>query len=221
MPNARAEILARLRAAPREPVAARPPRPQLSECALDRAQMIERFTAELTAQTGIVYRLADAGEIPRMLTEIARSENLATVMASADNVMTLLDLQAWGAANGIAVLKPNDFSDREAFREAVFQVDAAITGADFAVAETGSLGLILAREQPRLLTIAPPLHIAIVPVERFVPVYEHVTQSIFTRPDHIPSQVCFITGPSASADIQATAFKGMHGPRKLIVIVVG
>lgn len=219
MSNARAEILARLRAAPREAVAVRPPRPRLSECALDRAQMIERFTAELTAQTGIVHRLADIRDIPPLLAEIARSENVTTVMAATDGIP--LDLQAWAATNGVAVLKPNDFSDREAFREAVFQVDAAVTGADFAVAETGTLALILSADQPRLLTIAPPLHIAIVPAERFVPVYEHVTEKLYASPDNIPSQVCFITGPSASADIQATAFKGMHGPRKLIVIVVG
>jgi L-lactate dehydrogenase complex protein LldG len=57
--------------------------------------------------------------------------------------------------------------------------------------------------------------------KRVFPVYEQVVEKIVADKDKIPSQFTFITGPSMTADIQATAFKGMHGPKYLIVILIG
>jgi L-lactate dehydrogenase complex protein LldG len=58
-------------------------------------------------------------------------------------------------------------------------------------------------------------------VDRFVPIYENAIEKVFENKDAVPSQFTFITGPSMTADIQATPFKGMHGPRRLIVILIG
>jgi L-lactate dehydrogenase complex protein LldG len=113
-----------------------------------------------------------------------------------------------------------DFSDRKAFRESAFTVDAGITSADFAVAETGTLGMIFHKDQPRLVSIVPPVHVAIVPVDKLYPVYENVIEQVFKNADKIPSQFCFITGPSSTSDIQGVNFKGMHGPVKIFVIFI-
>ena len=75
--------------------------------------------------------------------------------------------------------------------------------------------------QPRLVSLAPILHIALVPVERMVAVYEQAVEKIYGGGGGIPSQVAFITGPSMTADIQGRPFKGMHGPRRLVVILIG
>jgi L-lactate dehydrogenase complex protein LldG len=58
-------------------------------------------------------------------------------------------------------------------------------------------------------------------VDRIVPVYEKVIEKVFARKGEYPSQFVFITGPSMTGDIQGVLFKGMHGPRKVIVILVG
>jgi L-lactate dehydrogenase complex protein LldG len=99
-------------------------------------------------------------------------------------------------------------------------VDAGITPADFAVAETGTLGLIFYKDQPRLVSIAPPVHIAILPISKLYVAYENVIEQVFKTTEQTPSQFCFITGPSASADIQGVPFKGMHGPVKIFVIFI-
>jgi L-lactate utilization protein LutC len=194
----------------------------MAELSWDMEEMIDQFTKHLEEQTGVVYRAKDKKEALVTLSEISEAEGLKRVMASTDDVVAPMDLPAWGGENGVAVITHRDFNDRDSFRDAVFDwVDAGITGVDYAVAESGTMVLVHNRDQARLISLAPILHIAIVPLERLVPVYERVIDNEFGKGHKVPSQVCFITGPSMTGDIQATPFKGMHGPRQVIVILVG
>lgn len=214
--QAREEIFSKLKSAEREKPCARPQPPVLSERNFTRAQMLERFTAELTTLAGAVYQTTNAEDLKRSLSEIAAAEGFRQVIVSGNNPPGL-DIKAFNIS-GVSVATPADFKDREALREAAFTVDAGITFADFAVAETGTVGIIFGKDQPRLASIAPPVHIAIVDIEKLYPVYEDVIAQVFGNKDTISGQFAFITGPSTSSDIQAINFKGMHGPTKVIVI---
>jgi L-lactate dehydrogenase complex protein LldG len=219
--NARNEILGRLKAAPKTKIPVRPLMPPAEEILPGKEGLVNRFAEMFTAETGIVYRAKDSDQALETLTEIAKQEGLKSVMVSTDIVVTSLDLPAWGNKNAVNVMSPKDFKGRDDFKDAVFDdADAGITGVDFAVAESGTLGLIHDKDQARLISLAPILHIAIVPVERIVPVYEPVVESVFKK-EPFPSQFVFITGPSMTGDIQGQLFKGMHGPRRVIVIMVG
>jgi L-lactate dehydrogenase complex protein LldG len=217
--QAREEILGRLKSVRKNTPAARPAKPVLSEINLDKEQLLQRFTSELNAQTGAVYQAKDKEDAVRILSEIASAEGLKSILATAGDIHGV-DIRAFGSQNNISVSTVQDFSDRKAFRESVFTVDAGITSADFAVAETGTLGVIFQKDQPRLVSIAPPVHIAIVPVDKLYPIYENVIEQVFRNTDKIPSQFCFITGPSSTADIKGVHFKGMHGPVKIFVIFI-
>jgi L-lactate dehydrogenase complex protein LldG len=220
--SARDEILGILKSAPRKTIPPRPDRPALKELSLTSEELIETFSKNLVQETGIVHRAKDRREVLEKLSQIAEKEGLKKVMITTDDVVASLDLAAWGKGNNVQVMTPQDFANRDSFRDAVFgEADAGVTGADVAVAESGTLGLIHNKDQARLVSLAPILHIAIVPVERIVAVYEQVMEKVFGKKENLPSQFCFITGPSMTADIQGTPFKGMHGPRKLIVILVG
>ncbi len=217
--QARDEILSRLKSAQREKPCARPEPPALAERNFNQQQMLERFTAELTALTGAVYQAKGADDLGRILSEIVAAEGFKQVITDGKNQPDI-DIKSLFQSGGVTVLTPADFKDREALREAAFSVDAGITFADFAVAETGTVGIIFGKDQPRLISIAPPVHIAIVPVEKLYPVYEDVISQVFGNKNEIPGQFAFITGPSTSSDIQAINFKGMHGPTKVIVIFI-
>jgi len=219
--SARNEILKRLKAAPKKNIPIRPFLPPLKEASLGKEGLVNKFSEMFTAETGIVYRTKNNDQALEKLTEIAKQEGLKSVMVSTDNVVTSLDLPAWGNKTGVKVMSPKDFKGRDDFKDAVFdRVEAGITGVDFAVAESGTLGLIHDKDQARLISLAPILHIAIVPVERIFPVYEPVIERVFKK-EKFPSQFVFITGPSMTGDIQGHLFKGMHGPRRVIVILVG
>jgi L-lactate dehydrogenase complex protein LldG len=225
--SVRDEILAKLKAAPKAEIPTRPSLPPYQTLSMDREQLIGEFTARLAEEEVVVHRVKDLQEALERLTVVAMEEGLKKVMTSTDDVISRLDLAPWGHKNGIQVMTPRDFPDRYTFRDAVFdQAQAGITGADFAVAESATIGLIINQDQARLVSVAPVLHIAVVPVDRIVPVYEQAIEKVFgnagaTNRSPLPSQFVFITGPSMTADIQGVLFKGMHGPRKVIVILVG
>lgn len=206
MMQARTDIINQLKSAPKGKSVPRPFMPPLQEIALNREQMIKRFTDELAAQTGVVYRASSKKDVQKFITEISLAEGLKRTISFTGDLISGLDL-------GQQV-----FSNRDALREAAFGADVGITYADFAVAESGTVGIIFNEKQPRLASIAPPVHIALVPVDRLYPVYENVIEKVFFSKADTPSQFCFISGPSATADIQATPFKGMHGPKKIFVI---
>ncbi len=222
--NARDEILGKLKSAPKGKI---PPRPNLPpwKPPMSREELIAEFTKNLVEETGVVHRVKDDEAALGKLAEIAAEEGVKKILASTDEVVARLNLPEWGPQKGIQVVSPRDFSDRVPYRDAAFdEVQAGITGVDFAVGESGSLGLIHNKDQARLVSLAPILHIAIVPVDRIVSVYEEAIEKVFGsgaagRPR--PSQFVFITGPSMTGDIQGALFKGMHGPRKVIAILIG
>ncbi|MBN2282400.1 MAG: lactate utilization protein C [Deltaproteobacteria bacterium] len=215
-------ILGKLKQARRKSVEKRIELPPLRELSLDRDQMLARFSEQLWMQTGVMHRVAGGAAAREQLTAVAREENLTKVIAATDDVLRPLELVSWGKEAGVEVRVAADFADRDAFKDYVFtEAQAGITGADFAIAETGTLGLVHDKDQPRLVSLAPILHIALVPVDRFVRVYEEAVERVYGDSGKMPSQFSFITGPSMTADIQATPFRGMHGPRRLIVIVIG
>ncbi|AMY11473.1 Lactate utilization protein C [Luteitalea pratensis] len=103
------------------------------------------------------------------------------------------------------------------------RLDAAIvgiTGADAALADTGSVGLVHGSGRARLVSLLPPVHVALVPVERL-----HATLGalLAAEPDLLraAANVVFVTGPSRTADIEMTLTRGVHGPRIVHVVFVG
>jgi L-lactate dehydrogenase complex protein LldG len=221
MESTKDKILGQLRAAKPVAVPQRIELPPPYEAAMTREEWIEKFTAKLVEQTGIFYRVPDKTGVLEILGEIVVQESLKSVMASEDTLTASLDLKTWGREHNLLVSFPHDYKDREAFKEDVFNhADAGITAADFAVAESGTLAVIHDKTNARLLSLAPILHIAVVKAENVVPVYERVIEAAFSD-GRFPSQLCLITGPSMTGDIQGQMFKGMHGPRKLVVIIMG
>ena len=212
-------ILEKLKVASRSPLVGRPPRPVLAETGFDQTQMLERFNAELISRGGAVHTARSAAEAGTVLAEIVAMENIKS-MITAGSPRHVLDVHAFGSKHGLEIMESEKLRDRAALRESAFAVDAGLTFADFAVAETGTIGLIIKEGQPRLVSIAPPIHVAVVSVQNLHPVYEDVLRKVFRRVPDFPSQFCFITGPSSTTDIQCVEFKGMHGPIKMIVIFV-
>jgi L-lactate dehydrogenase complex protein LldG len=216
------EILDKLKVAPQKEPPARPVMPPLNELALNGEERVEKLVETLTLIGCDVHRVGDSQEALDKLTEIARAEGLTRILASEDDVVAPLDLAEWGKRCGVKVFTAKDCGDREAFKRVAFeQVEAGVTGVDFAVAESGTLCLVHDEKQPRLVSLAPIRHIAVVPVDRIRPVYESVTDELFAAGGSPPAHLTFISGPSMTGDIQATLFRGMHGPKAVAVILVG
>jgi len=100
----------------------------------------------------------------------------------------------------------------------VFRFDVGITTAQAAIVETGTLVLDSATERNRLVSLVPPVHIAIVDASSIFQTLGEALAFIHQNGDVSPA-VTFITGPSRTADIELTLAIGVHGPQELHVIV--
>ena len=104
------------------------------------------------------------------------------------------------------------------FPERAAGTSIGVTGADLALAYSGSL--VIASHEPGALSasLLPPVHLALVPVNRLV-------GSLAGAIDRIkkmgrPRAAVFITGPSRTADIELTLVKGVHGPEKTLAVLL-
>ena len=100
----------------------------------------------------------------------------------------------------------------------LFAIDIGITTAQAAIAETGTLVLDSSRERNRLISLVPPVHIAIVDAANIYSTLGE-TLAVLHRDGAVSPIVTFVTGPSRTADIELTLAIGVHGPQELYVIV--
>lgn len=109
-------------------------------------------------------------------------------------------------------------SDAPPSVDKIFEFDVGITTAQAAIAETGTLVLDSARERHRLVSLVPPVHIAIIDAASiFLTLAEAL--AFIHQNGNISPAVTFITGPSRTADIELTLAIGVHGPQELYVVV--
>ena len=105
-------------------------------------------------------------------------------------------------------------------------VDAAlvatygVTYAAGGIAETGTIVQPTCPTCGRAISLLPLVHVAIVDAASIVPTMLEVMQGFEASDDKLPSQVCFISGPSATADIELVRVEGVHGPMYVHYVIV-
>lgn len=206
MAEARSAILSRIRQALRgAPEVPRPPEGPLPTSARYRAEvegdLVGRFVREAEA-VGVRVHRSSGGELVQTVAEILRATGVRRV-GVAGNVQALIPpLRAVGfAVGGVEVAR---------------DADAGVTAADWGLAETGSLVLLSGPAQERLLSLLPPVHVAVLGEDRILTDLD----ALFDRLDDVPAALTFITGPSRTADIEQTLTPGVHGPGVVHVVVV-
>jgi len=155
---------------------------------------------------GRAYRTADARAVVA-----AAIEGKTAVASNAPYLAECGILSLPGVRSGI--------TDRDELREACASADAGITSADYALADTGTLVLLSSPREARLISLLPPIHIAVVPRGRILTGLDELF-SILPNPSEQTSSMLLITGPSRTADIEQILIRGVHGPGQITVLVV-
>jgi L-lactate dehydrogenase complex protein LldG len=125
----------------------------------------------------------------------------------------------WKNASGHALQLIPYENDIEQLKETVFNVDAGITSSVGAIAETGALILWPSEIEPRLMSIVPSIHIAVLSADTIHNTLLDAMQKE-NWSERMPTNVVLVSGPSKTADIEMTLAFGVHGPKELIVLIV-
>ncbi len=117
---------------------------------------------------------------------------------------------------------------REEIRRRLADSSMGITGADYAIAETGSVIVLPRRGLSRLVSVVPPVHVAIVRPIDIIGTLDDLFalrrleyhQNGQSGNADMGSYLNFITGPSRTADIEQTIVVGVHGPREVHMVLL-
>ncbi|MGH8924574.1 MAG: LutC/YkgG family protein [Acidimicrobiia bacterium] len=124
-------------------------------------------------------------------------------------------LQAAGWMRLDHVVSPES---RLADQQAMSAVSLGITGADGAIARSGSIALRSGSGRPRMASLIPGTHIAFLSVDNVFPTLADL--SLRSQDPASASNLVLITGPSRTGDIEQELNLGVHGPKQLHVILL-
>lgn len=180
------------------------------------AANVDTFMAELIRIAGHVIRVHTAREAAQTVAELCLERGWQEALA-----WELDEIECDGLAEALAQAGVQVIQDDAAGPRALAHIPVGLTGAEAALAESGTLVLPKRPRRSALASLLPPVHIALMPTSRIVPdivsYFEGLDNAAATIRD--TSNLIFISGPSRTGDIEQVLTLGVHGPKELIVIL--
>lgn len=178
---------------------------------------VTRFRDEFTAAGGQPHLVPDAAAARSLVLELIQNQSARNVLVGRGKVLDRLGLAESLRGTGIETV-PVDALHGGTSRESFFNAAVGISGVDYLVAETGSLAILAKADDPRSLSLLPPVHIAVAERAQIVPDLFDLFSALPT--DAMPSCLSLITGPSKTGDIELKLVTGVHGPGEIHVVLV-
>jgi len=214
----RERIFARLKSAvstSAAPVAQPEPLPKVE---FDYQEKIEKLKTLMQAMRTEVHITREQDWLS-LLQDILKQRQIKSLLYGPRTPIGAALQQKWqDSADGLPELVPYDVEVEE-IKERVFNVDAGITSTMGGIAETGALILWSSKEEPRLMSLVPPTHIAVLRADKIYNSLLEVMQKENWSAS-MPTNAFLISGPSKTADIELVLAFGVHGPKELIVLVI-
>ncbi len=180
-------------------------------------EKIDLFQQKIESVHAEVHRVSKDNWLDK-LKELAQAKGLNNMLVP-QQAQVGVDVRANWSEDGLPELLSYD-QPIEGWKAELFSnVDGAVTDVRSAVAETGSLVLWPDNDQPRLMTLVPPIHFAILDAEQLKNTFHEVIVSEGWVQQGMPTNALLISGPSKTADIEQTLAYGVHGPKELIVLI--
>jgi L-lactate dehydrogenase complex protein LldG len=216
--QARERIFARLSAADRRPLKDGQQAACLPVKIYSRQEKIETLRRLMAAMRAEVHVTDAAGWLDKLeaVLETRGVKNL--LFGPQTEIGAALQQRRQQPGSGLPELVPFD-RQIEHLKETVFNVDAGITSTYGAIAEIGALILWSSADEPRQISLVPPIHVAVLLADNIYNTFLEVMQKE-NWAGGMPTNAFLISGPSKTADIELTLAFGVHGPKELIVLIV-
>lgn len=213
--QARENILNRLRTAVAANAAPLPEAPALPGLELDHAERVARLKRLMEAMHAEIVVTDSAGWVAA-LKSVLRQRTLNGLLYAPETPIGAALVAAWEDDLPSLVGYTQEV---EQCKEQLFAIDASITSTKGGIAEVGALILWPDANEPRLMSLAPAVHIAVLDADR---VHNTLAEAMAKErwADGMPTNALLISGPSKTADIELVLTFGVHGPKELIVLLV-
>lgn len=183
----------------------------------DKKERVAKFVQLMTAMRTEVYEVK-GDEWVAKLQEIMTERGLKNLVYGQDTEISKKLESAWKGKKDIGPLVPWT-ADIEAFRDELFEASAGITTTMGGIAEAAAMILWPTPAEPRLLSLVPPVHFAVVKADKIWTSFAEAIEALDWNAKS-PTNALLISGPSKTADIELILQFGVHGPTDLIVFVV-
>lgn len=187
---------------------------------LPDADLTELFVARAEELDVIVHRPTSPSDVGHVVNDIARGYQAASFMAWDDEHLPVRGVAAALAAGGVtrmAGVVPS--AGRLEHQMGYLDLMLGLTGAEAGLAESGSLVLRSGAGRPRMASLVPLVHVALLRTDRIHRSLSHWAAAAAAGIADA-ANVVFISGPSRTADIEQNINVGVHGPRYVHVILL-
>lgn len=191
-----------------------------------RGELVDRFEETARVRNWNVFRTSSVEESIGYMADLAGRLGISKAARADQPVFAELAVDSALQNTGIELLVAAHDESTSALRvrQQIIESGLGITGADYAVAETGSVVVLPRKGLSRLVSLVPPVHLAIVRAKDLVESIDDVF--LFRRLEYLHkggdmgSYLNFITGPSRTADIEMKLVVGVHGPREVHLVLL-
>src|SRR4051812_28500050 len=236
MAGSRAELLGKIRLALAKPSLEHhhgrqpeiSPIRELFASAYPSDSLIEKFRTEFERVSGNLAVCKNSDLVVDTIKDLILSSCFKQVAVSKHEVCRRLcvleklrtevpEVHFWGED----IDSENSF-ERLSLRGAVAQVQLSITGAEYLVADIGSILMAAGTQASRQISLLPSTHLVIATPDQIFPNMAELFLRIHEQyGENLPgSALTLITGPSRTADIEKVLIKGVHGPTRLLAILL-
>lgn len=184
---------------------------------------VGRFCEGFRAAGGIPHVVAANEEAIQKVLELVRAKAAHKVLLGRGTFLDTLGLASRLPELGVTVI-PTDALTPETSRERFFDADIGISSVNYSIGETGSMVVMAQRDDPRSLSLLPPIHVAVAHRTQILPdlfdLFDLFEGNSAAEGQGLPSCLTLITGPSKTGDIELRLVTGVHGPGELHVVLV-
>lgn len=181
---------------------------------------VKRFVSELENLGATAKIFETYTQVVKHLSDFVKEKGARLVVTHGLDRTLFHELSEAMRSVGVSCFDINDIDGRN-IRDLLERADVGITGADLAVAETGSLIITSENDAVRLLSCLPPIHVVILQKEKILSNFLELAEWFRKMQSMSRRTISVITGPSRTADIELEIVVGVHGPCELHVIIVG
>lgn len=175
--------------------------------------LYKEFKEKAEALAAEVYRVSSTAEAQQLINKLINELKVSKVVYAPAKLVDAVDMQAIGATTGVVMTS-------EALRQNAAEAGLGISQLDYAVAEIGALAGNATSIESRMVSILPPVHLALVPTANLLPNLAATIATYNKNLGELPRYLTFVSGPSRTSDIERVLTIGVHGPGRLIIVFI-